>query len=340
MLIPSHRLGANHVIPSLCILWSVGEPINSEAWNRYNEHLGEKGCTVVDTFGTETGSIIITPFPRAVPTKLGSATVPFFGHEPVILDPMPGEWVSSLRCFPRPAVLVASFPVPTSLPCPPTQRPLAILRLSNRTAELQSNSVKGVLALKTPWPSIARAIWQDHAMHFDTYMKPYLRLFYTGDGAARDEDGYIQIKGQIGAEIESALIMHKGVAETAVIDTADELTGKAVYAFVTLKPEFVYDPNNEVALAKELVLQVRKVIGPFSALKKIYIVPDLPKTRSGKIMLCIMRQIVAGKGDQLGDLSTAVEPGVVDVIKQKVAENGQAHAPVHVYEPGKQTEKV
>ncbi len=121
------------------------------------------------------------------------------------------------------------------------------------------------------------------------------------------------------AEIESALILHKGVAETAVVGTADELTGQAVYAFVTLKPEFNFDPSEEPALVKELVLQVRKVIGPFAAPKKIFIVPDLPKTRSGKIMRRIMRKIVAGEADQLGDLSTLAEPGVVEVIKEKVA---------------------
>ncbi|KAJ7761786.1 hypothetical protein B0H16DRAFT_1719430 [Mycena metata] len=289
------RLGAHHVAPhdlsSLRVLGSVGEPINPEAWNWYNEHVGKRECAVVDTFWqTETGSIVITPFPGAVPTKPGSATVPFFGHTPAILDPLSGK-------------------------------------------ELEGNNVEGVLALKTPWPSIARTIWQDHARYLETYMKPYPGLFYTGDGAARDEDGYIWIKGRIDdvinvsghrlstAEIESALIMHKGVAETAVIGTADELTGQAVYAFVTLKPEFTYDANNEAALAKELVLQVRKVIGPFAAPKKIYIVPDLPKTRSGKIMRRIMRKIVAGEGDQLGDLSTVAEPGVVDLIKQKVAES-------------------
>ncbi|KAJ6467834.1 hypothetical protein C8R45DRAFT_474222 [Mycena sanguinolenta] len=287
------RLGAHHVAPhdlsSLRVLGSVGEPINPEAWNWYNEHVGGKQCAVVDTFWqTETGSIVITPFPGAVPTKPGSATVPFFGHEPVILDAVSGK-------------------------------------------ELDGPA-EGVLALKTPWPSIARTIWQDHARYLETYMKPYPGLFYTGDGAARDDDGYIWIKGRVDdvinvsghrlstAEIESALIMHKGVAETAVIGTADELTGQAVYAFVTLKPEFSYDVNNEEALAKELVLQVRKVIGPFAAPKKIYIVSDLPKTRSGKIMRRIMRKIVAGEGDQLGDLSTVAEPGVVDVIKQKVAE--------------------
>ncbi|KAJ7716034.1 acetate--CoA ligase [Mycena olivaceomarginata] len=277
------RLGAYHVAPhdlsSLRVLGSVGEPINPEAWNWYNEHVGKGQCAVVDTFWqTETGSIP------------GCATVPFFGHEPAILDAVSGEELSG--------------------------------------------PAEGVLALKTPWPSIARTIWQDHARYLETYMKPYPGLFHTGDGAARDEDGYIWIKGRVDdvinvsghrlstAEIESALGMHRGAAETAVIGAADELTGQAVYAFVTLKPEFSYDANNEAALAKELELQVRKVIGPFAAPKKIYIVPDLPKTRSGRIMRRIMRKIVAGEGDQLGDLSTVAEPGVVDAIKQKVAESG------------------
>ncbi|KAK0224365.1 hypothetical protein IW262DRAFT_1268876 [Armillaria fumosa] len=289
------RLGAHHVqghdLSTLRVLGSVGEPINPEAWNWYNEEVGKRQCAIVDTFWqTETGSIVVTPFPGAIQTKPGSATVPFFGIDPVILDPVSGK-------------------------------------------ELEGNDVEGVLALSTPWPSIARTIYGDHKRYLETYMKPYPGLFYTGDGAARDEHGYIWIKGRIDdvinvsghrlstAEIESALIMHKGVAETAVIGTADELTGQAVYAFVTLKPEFAYDPTNEAAFTKELVLQVRKVIGPFAAPKKIYIVSDLPKTRSGKIMRRIMRKIVAGEGDQLGDLSTVAEPGVVDIIKKKVAES-------------------
>ena len=122
------------------------------------------------------------------------------------------------------------------------------------------------------------------------------------------------------AEIESALILHKGVAETAVVGCNDELTGQAVFAFVTLKPEFKYDPSDEQGLIKELVLQVRKVIGPFAAPKKIFIVNDLPKTRSGKIMRRIMRKIVAGEGDQLGDLSTLADPAVVEQIKEKVVQ--------------------
>ncbi|KAI0305303.1 hypothetical protein B0F90DRAFT_1809075 [Multifurca ochricompacta] len=273
------RLGAHHVehhdLSSLRVLGSVGEPINPEAWNWYNEHVGRGQCAVVDTFWqTETGSIVITPFP-------GSATVPFFGIDPVILDPHSGK-------------------------------------------ELVGNNVEGVLALRNPWPSIARTVFQDHERYLETYMKPYPGVFYTGDGAARDEHGYIWIKGRVDdvinvsghrlstAEIESALILHPGVAETAVI---------AVYAFVTLKPEFKYDLNDESALTKELTLQVRKVIGPFAAPKKIYIVSDLPKTRSGKIMRRIMRKIVAGEGDQLGDLSTLAEPAVVDQIKAKVAQS-------------------
>ncbi|KAF8636303.1 hypothetical protein AX17_003644 [Amanita inopinata Kibby_2008] len=290
------RLGEHHVkgfdLSSLRVLGSVGEPINPEAWNWYNEHVGQMQCAIVDTFWqTETGSIVVTPFPGAIETKPGSATVPFFGIEPAILDPVSGQ-------------------------------------------ELVGNNVEGLLVLKTPWPSIARTVYKDHQRYLDTYMKPYPGVFYTGDGAARDEHGYIWIKGRIDdvinvsghrlstAEIESALILHKGVAETAVIGTPDELTGQAVFAFVTLKPEFAYDPLDETSLNRELVLQVRKVIGPFAAPKKIFIVSDLPKTRSGKIMRRIMRKIVAGEGDQLGDLSTVADPGVVDVIKQKVAESG------------------
>lgn len=285
------RLGVHHVdnhdLSSIRVLGSVGEPINPEAWHWYNDHIGKNQAAIVDTYWqTETGSIVITPFPGAIQAKPGSATVPFFGIEPAILDPVTGQ-------------------------------------------ELAGNHVEGALVLKSPWPSIARTIWQDHKRYLETYMQPYPGTFYTGDGAARDEHGYIWIKGRVDdvinvsghrlstAEIESALIMHPGVAETAVIGTADELTGQAVHAFATLKPEFKYDPNDEVSLDKELVLQVRKVIGPFAAPKKVYVVPDLPKTRSGKIMRRLLRKIVAGDGD-LGDLSTLADESVVKVIREKV----------------------
>ncbi|KAL5639920.1 hypothetical protein ACGC1H_006475 [Rhizoctonia solani] len=287
------RLGEHHFegydLSTLRVLGSVGEPINPEAWHWYNENVGKKQCAIVDTFWqTETGSIIITPLPGAIPTKPGSATVPFWGIEPVILDPVSGK-------------------------------------------ELEGNSVEGVLCVRNPWPSIARSVYKDHARYLDTYLHPYPGFYFTGDGAARDQDGYIWIKGRVDdvinvsghrlstAEIESALIMHAGVAETAVIGTADELTGQAVHSFVTLKPEFEYDPAQSGALAKELTLQVRKVIGPFAAPKQIYIVNDLPKTRSGKIMRRVMRKIVAGEADQLGDLSTLADPSVVEQIKEQVA---------------------
>ncbi|KAG9089349.1 acetyl-CoA synthetase, partial [Ceratobasidium sp. 392] len=286
------RLGEHHFegydLSTLRVLGSVGEPINPEAWTWYNENVGKKQCAIVDTFWqTETGSIVITPIPGAVPTKPGSATVPFWGIDPVILDPVSGK-------------------------------------------ELEGNNVEGVLCIRKPWPSIARSVYKDHARYLDTYLKPYPGFYFTGDGAARDQDGYIWIKGRVDdvinvsghrlstAEIESALIMHAGVAETAVIGTADELTGQAVHSFVTLKPEFEYDPSQSGALVKELTLQVRKVIGPFAAPKQIYIVNDLPKTRSGKIMRRVMRKIVAGEADQLGDLSTLADPSVVDQIKEQV----------------------
>ncbi|KAK7464861.1 acetyl-coenzyme A synthetase 2 [Stygiomarasmius scandens] len=288
------RLGHHHLQPftlsTLRVLGSVGEPINPGAWEWYNEHVGMKECSVVDTFWqTETGSIVITPFPGAIETKPGAAQVPFFGQVPVLVEATTGKPIDGPG--------------------------------------------EGVLCLGKPWPSIARTIWKDHARYLETYMRPYPGLFYTGDGAARDEDGDIWIKGRVDdvinvsghrlstSEIESALNLHNGVAETAVIGTADDLTGQAVYAFVTMKPEFSYDPADEDSLVKELVIQVRKVIGPFAAPKEVYIVDDLPKTRSGKIMRRIMRKIVAGEGDQLGDLSTVAEPGVVDQIKQKVAES-------------------
>ena len=152
-----------HDLGSLRVLGSVGEPINPEAWHWYNEHVGRRQCAIVDTFWqTETGSIVVTPFPGAIETKPGSATVPFFGIEPALLDPQSG-------------------------------------------AELAGNGVEGVLVLKTPWPSIARTVYQDHNRSLETYMRPYPGYFYTGDGAARDEHGYIWIKGRVDGEPPSPL---------------------------------------------------------------------------------------------------------------------------------------
>ena len=263
-----------HDLSSLRVLGSVGEPINPEAWHWYNDFAGKNQCAIVDTYWmTETGSIAVTPLPGAISTKPGSATFPFFGFDLDIIDPQTGK-------------------------------------------VLEGNDVEGVLVAKKPWPSLARTVFKDHKRYLDTYMRPYPGYFFFGDGAARDQDGYIWIKGRVDgkpfllicrldanslshrcyqvsycrvakvsvltlmlfsvsghrlstAEVESALILHKGVAETAVVGAADEITGQAVFAFVTMKPEFDTESMKEADLSKELAIQVRKVIGPFAAPKKI-----------------------------------------------------------------------
>ncbi|OAD71380.1 hypothetical protein PHYBLDRAFT_114540 [Phycomyces blakesleeanus NRRL 1555(-)] len=261
-------------LSSLRVIGSVGEPINPEAWEWYNAQIGKGECAVVDTYWqTETGSIIISPLPGVTPTKPGSATLPFFGIKPVILDPQTG-------------------------------------------AELEGNDVTGVLAISQPWPSMARTVYNNHHRYLETYLNPYKGFYFTGDGASRDKDGYIWIRGRVDdvinvsghrlstSEIESALIHHESVAEAAVVGGHDDLTGQCIHAFTTLKP------NVEISegLEKELSLQVRKVIGPFATPKRIYVVSDLPKTRSGKIMRRILRKIVNKEHDDLGDISTLADP--------------------------------
>ncbi|KAK9762023.1 acetyl-coenzyme A synthetase 2 [Basidiobolus ranarum] len=287
------RLGDHFVdgydLSSLRVIGSVGEPINPEAWNWYNTVVGKGECAIVDTYWqTETGSIIVTPLPGAIATKPGSATLPFFGIDVAILDPHTGK-------------------------------------------ELDGLDVTGVLAVRNPWPSMARTIYNDHQRYLNTYTRAYQGYYFTGDGATRDKDGYIWIRGRVDdvinvsghrlstAEIESALIAHESVAEAAGVAMNDELTGQAICCYITLKPD--YADKEEAGMIKELVAAIRKHIGPFATPKKIYIVPDLPKTRSGKIMRRILRKIVAGEADTLGDLSTVADPGIVEVLIAKVAGN-------------------
>ena len=219
------------------------------------------------------------------PTKPGSASLPFFGIEPAIVDPASGE-------------------------------------------EIHGNDVEGVLAFKQAWPSMARTVWGSHKRYMDTYLNVYKGYYFTGDGAARDHEGYYWIRGRVDdvvnvsghrlstAEIEAALIEHNAVGEAAVVGISDELTGQAVAAFVSVKDG--HEINDQ--LKKDLVMQVRKSIGPFAAPKAIYTIPDLPKTRSGKIMRRILRKILAGEEDQLGDTSTLADPSVVDKIIETVHE--------------------
>lgn len=279
------RAGAQYVEPfdlsSIRVLGSVGEPIAAEVWEWYNDNVGRGKAHICDTYWqTETGSHIITPLAGVSPTKPGSASFPFFGIDPVIVDPVTGE-------------------------------------------EITTPAAEGVLAVRSPWPSMARSIWNDYNRFRDTYTNPYPGHYFTGDGAARDKEGFYWILGRVDdvvnvsghrlstAEIEAAIIENKHVAESAVVGFPDELTGSAVAAFVSLKDKELSN-DEAVAIKKELVFTVRKEIGPFAAPKLILLVNDLPKTRSGKIMRRILRKILAGEEDQLGDVSTLSNPQVVE----------------------------
>ncbi|KAL4999666.1 acetyl-coenzyme a synthetase [Aspergillus recurvatus] len=270
----------HHQMAHLRVLGSVGEPIAAEVWKWYFEKVGKEEAHICDTYWqTETGSNVITPLAGITPTKPGSASLPFFGIEPAIIDPVSGE-------------------------------------------EISGNDVEGVLAFKQPWPSMARTVWGAHKRYMDTYLNVYKGYYFTGDGAGRDHEGYYWIRGRVDdvvnvsghrlstAEIEAALLEHTMVAEAAVVGIADELTGQAVNAFVSLKDG--NETNDQVR--KDLILQVRKSIGPFAAPKAVFVVDDLPKTRSGKIMRRILRKILSGEEDSLGDISTLSDPSVVERI--------------------------
>ena len=266
-------------LDSLRLLGTVGEPINPEAWMWYWENIGKKRCPIVDTWWqTETGGILITPLPFAIPQKPGSATLPFPGVAPVILDPTSGKEMSG-ACY-------------------------------------------GVLAIKEPWPGQMRGVYGDPKRFFDTYFTQYPGYYFTGDGCRRDEDGYYWITGRVDdvinvsghrlgtAEVESALVLHKDVAEAAVVGAVDDVTGWSIYAFVILN----HGVQPSETLQKELVALVRKEIGPIATPKYIQFCPGLPKTRSGKIMRRILRKIVEKQADQIGDVSTLADPSVVQNI--------------------------
>ncbi|KAI9009440.1 hypothetical protein BC832DRAFT_364733 [Gaertneriomyces semiglobifer] len=297
------RLGDDWFKPykldSLRVLGSVGEPINPEAWVWYYEQVGKGQCAVVDTYWqTETGSIIVTPLPYAIPTKPGSATLPFFGIDIAVLDPATGE-------------------------------------------ELKGNDVTGVMAVKSLFPSIARSIANNHDRYMDTYLKPYPGHYFTGDGVTRDADGYYWVRGRVDdvinvsghrlstSEIESALVLHVACAEAAVVGVPDDVTGQAIVCFCTLKSSPAAHQKKK-ALCAALVAQVRQHIGPFATPKRVVIVSDLPKTRSGKIMRRILRKVAAKEvvvadfkdankvRAVLGDISTLADPGVVVMLCEMI----------------------
>ena len=260
---------------SLRILGSVGEPINPEAWDWYYKVVGSEKCPVVDTWWqTETGGILISPLPGATDLKPGSASKPFFGISPALVD--------------------------------------------NEGKKLEGVA-EGNLVLETSWPGQMRTVYGDHMRFAETYFSTFDDVYFTGDGAKRDADGYWWITGRVDdvinvsghrmgtAEVESALVSNINVAESAVVGYPHDIKGQGIYAYVTLTD----NTSPSEGLKKELVNWVRKEIGPIATPDLIQWAPSLPKTRSGKIMRRILRKIAANEHDQLGDISTLADPSVV-----------------------------
>jgi len=270
-------LPAGHDLSSLRLLGSVGEPINPEAWLWYQQNIGGGRCPIVDTWWqTETGAIMISPLPGVTVTKPGSATFPFPG---VAADVVDGD---------------------------------------GKTVPLGQG---GYLVLKEPWPSMLRGIYGDQERYRATYWSRFPGMYFAGDGARRDEDGYFWLLGRVDdvmnvaghristIEVESALVDHPSVAEAAVVGKQDPVAGQAIFAFVTTKTGI----ESADALGKELREHVAKVIGPIARPKYLLFTPDLPKTRSGKIMRRLLRDVAEGR--DLGDTTTLADEAVVDSIR-------------------------
>ena len=263
---------------SLKLLGTVGEPINPEAWKWYYEVVGEEKCPIVDTWWqTETGGIMISPLPGATDMKPGSATLPFFGIQPSIVD--------------------------------------------NQSTVLEGMA-EGNLVITDSWPGQMRTVYGDHQRFIDTYFSTFDNVYFTGDGVRRDDDGYYWITGRVDdvinvsghrlgtAEIESALVSHETVAEAAVVGFPHDIKGQGIYAYVTLKAGI--EGNQE--LYEELLKTVSTLISPIAKPEKIQWAPNLPKTRSGKIMRRILRKIAANETEELGDISTLADPSAVDEL--------------------------
>ena len=273
---------AAYDLSSLRLLGSVGEPINPEAWNWYHKHIGGSRCPIVDTWWqTETGAILISPMPGATPCTPGTATMPFFGIDPAILDDAGNE-------------------------CKANQ--------------------DGRLVIRKPWPSMIRTIYGDKSRYKKTYWSDYPNLYTAGDGARRDKNGNFWIIGRLDdvlnvsghrlgtAEIESALVSHPAVAEAAVIGRPDDLKGQAVCAFVTLKGN--YKESEE--LSSQLRNHVGKVIGAIAKPDDLHFAPGLPKTRSGKIMRRLLKELVS-TGKISGNVTTLEDFSVIESLQKTIA---------------------
>ena len=271
-------------LSSLKILGTVGEPINEEAWHWYDEHIGKKKCPIVDTWWqTETGGVLISNLAGVTPAKPSWATLPMPGVQPILVDENGNEV----------------------------------------TKKDEDGLLKGNLCIKAPWPSILRTTYGDHERCRKNYFATYENLYFTGDGALKDDNGFYRITGRVDdvlnvsghrigtAEVENALNMHAGVVESAVVGFPHNIKGQGIYAYV------IYSGNkkDEELTRKDILLTVSRVIGPIAKPDKIQFVNGLPKTRSGKIMRRILRKIAEGETENLGDTSTLLDPGVVEEIK-------------------------
>ncbi|MAR63185.1 MAG: acetate--CoA ligase [Flavobacteriaceae bacterium] len=265
-------------LSSLKVLGTVGEPINEEAWDWYNINVGKGKCPIVDTWWqTETGGIMITSLANVTKGKPTFATKPMMGIQPVLFD--------------------------------------------ENAKEFEDNNKNGILGIKYPWPSIARTIYGDHERYKNVYFSAYPGYYFPGDGAFRDDNGNYRITGRVDdvvivsghnlgtAPIEDAINMHDNVVESALVGFPHDIKGNALYAFVILK-----DETNSKNIVKEINDLISKTIGPIAKPEKIQIVPGLPKTRSGKIMRRILRKIASGEKKNFGDISTLLNPEVVEQI--------------------------
>ncbi|MGZ2368445.1 acetate--CoA ligase [Ancylomarina sp. YFZ004] len=274
-------------LSSLKVLGTVGEPINVEAWDWYNDNIGKKKCPIVDTWWqTETGGIMISPIPYVTPTIPTYATLPFPGIQPVLMD--------------------------------------------EQGLELKGNQVEGRLCIKFPWPSMARTIWGNHQRYKETYFSTFEDKYFTGDGALKDAVGFYRITGRVDdviivaghnlgtAPIENAINEHPAVAESAIVGFPHDIKGKALYGFVILKE--VGESRIHDNVRKEINQIIVEHIGPIAKLDKIQFTQGLPKTRSGKIMRRLLRKIAEKNFDDMGDISTLLNPEVVQDIKDNCIE--------------------
>lgn len=271
----------NRDLSSLKVLGSVGEPINEEAWHWYNDNIGKKNSPIVDTWWqTETGGIMISPIPYVTPTIPTFATLPLPGIQPALMD--------------------------------------------SDQSELNGNQIEGALCIKQPWPSIARTIWGNHERYKETYFSAFKNMYFTGDGARRDAVGYYRLTGRVDdviivsghnlgtAPIEDAINEHPAVAESAIVGFPHDIKGNALYGYITLKE--TGEARDHDNLRKEINQIITEHIGPIAKLDKMQFTNGLPKTRSGKIMRRILRKIASNETSNLGDISTLLNPEVVEEI--------------------------